>query len=473
MDKYIEVIKENPKIIYPIPTINTPFHKAIKVIFADNTASGRPSPIIDKIMMKEVLPYYANTHSNATTGIMMKNLIKETKDKIREHFNLSPNHKIIFTGNGTTGAVNHLSNLIEPSNFTTINIILSIYEHHSNYLPWLELANKHEHIKIHFIPILDNEDIDLKWLSKKMVELNNDKGCYLNIVSITGCSNITGIYTPIKEISEIVKKYDHEHNYLLLDIACCAPYHKVDGSMVDGMFISMHKFLGGPSTAGLLIADQNLFMKDRPVAPGGGCVVRANTQQVVYDNDLEKRETAGTPNILGIIRIKYVLELKDKYQSIIDRNDMLLSEFVYKYFDMLMSKYPKLSVIFPHKTHKDRLPIISFNIRDMHYNFIVVLLNDLFGIQSRGGISCCGMFGELMRNKFNIDGWCRISFSWLLTKDEINKIINAIEFVIKYGEMFKKYYKYDKEKNLFEYDNEKRFDISNDKLLEYLENTKI
>jgi selenocysteine lyase/cysteine desulfurase len=462
--------QEREDLFYKSPDIKTGFHVGIKLIFADFTASGRPSPIIDRYIQEEVLPYYSNTHSNASCGIKMKGMIGEARDYIRQKYNLSKSHKILFSGNGATGAINHLVKSINLNNFEKINILVSSYEHYSNYLPWIELEKENkDKVNVIIIPNDENENINIKWLEGKLIELNKIKGCILNIITVTGGSNITGIFTDVKSISILVKSQNNEvrRNYLLVDNACIAPYKAFDGSLVDGMYISCHKFLGGTSTPGILIADENLFMYGKPYAPGGGCVAQANKKTIQYYDDIETKESAGTPNIVGIIRIKKIMELQDKYMKIIEHNESEITKYVHMKVSKLMSKYSKFKIIFPNMEINNRLPIIAVHIEEMHYNLITVLLNDLFGIQTRGGISCCGVFGQLMKEKYNINGWCRITFNWTMDKDEIDFILNAVEFVIKYGNLFEKFYQYDKQKNLYNY-NGKTYNININNLLSKL-----
>jgi len=474
MEKIIELTDDDiKKLFYDNPIIETPFVKSAKVIFADYIASGRVSPYIEEWLIKNIYPYYANTHSNASCGIMMKNEINKTKQQIRQLYNLRPSHQIIFTGNGTTGAINHLTNLIDYKKYTKINIYVSVYEHYSNYLPWAEIVKTNKNCSIEYIPINDNDDVDIEWINNKLNQLNSTCDCF-NIFSITGCSNVTGIITPIKEISNIINKYNNgkNNNMLFVDYACSAPYKRIDASYIDAFFISPHKFIGGHSTPGILVADSKLFMNSKPYAPGGGCVKKANCSIIQYEEDLEKKESGGTPNIIGIIKLQKVFDLFEQYEDVISHNEKIITSYIHNELTKIANKYKNIKFIFPNKSTDHRLPIIALAIDDMHYNYIVVLLNDFFGIQTRGGISCCGIFGDLIKKKYNIDGWCRISFHWTMKPTEINYILYAVKFVAKYGNLFKNYYKYDKSKNLFTYSHSRTYNIDPTKM-EYKINQKL
>jgi selenocysteine lyase/cysteine desulfurase len=462
------------KLVYHEPTIKTPFHNKIKIVFADYTASGRPCPLIEKYMETDIMPYYSNTHSNAYCGILMKNKVKETREYLKKILNIKKTQKIIFTGNGATGAINHLVYSIDFTKFKQVNILVSIYEHYSNYIPWVEASKVYTNITVHIIPLDQEDDIDIKWLDSKLGELNKTQDI-LNIVSITGCSNVTGIITPIDKFSKIINKYNSniKNNYFFVDFACSAPYKKIDGNIIDAFFISPHKFIGGVSTPGILVADKTLFMKDKPYAPGGGCVKKATCNTLQYEEDLEKKESGGTPDIYGIIKLKKVFELKEMYTDIIENNEKIIVKYIYKKLTDMTNKYNNLQVIFLNKCLNHRLPIISISINGLHYNYIVVLLNDLFGIQTRGGVSCCGVFGELINKKYGINGWCRISFHWIMKEEEIENILKAIEFITKYGKLFSNLYVYDKKTNIYTYNSNKVYDFNMNTLETLLESKKI
>ena len=451
LDSYIDIPNEILyKLKYKSGIIKTPYSNT-KITYADFIASGLPCPIIEKYIQEKIYPLYSNTHSNAHNGIHMKNLIDDTKNYIKKMLNLSDNYKIIFSGTGTTGAINHLINCIDYSKYYRIIIFITQYEHYSNHLPWIEL--KHQNIKIEIIPLIDNSpEIDLNFLNQSLSYIYNDNidGKTLIICSISACSNINGYILPLAKIRNILNNYPNNnkyHKYLFSDYACSAPYVNIDGSLLDALFFSPHKFIGGQSTPGILIGKKCLFTKDTPFCPGGGCVISANSKQIIYDNDVEKKESGGTPNIIGIIKIKKILELKKGLQNIIEHNEKILSKIIKEKI-----RYYKIYKNFKSVLYNDdteHLPILSFCLTNLHYNFIVVLFNDLFGIQTRGGIGCCGLLAEYIEQKYKYRGWCRISFHWMHNKKTIINIFNALEHIIQFGHKYLNLYYYDKEKNLY------------------------
>jgi selenocysteine lyase/cysteine desulfurase len=458
LDKYINLpTKIKYKLVYKSGNIDTPFIKKLEIINADYTASGQPSPFIDKYIMKNINPYYSNTHSNANNGIYMKNLILETKEYLRKVLNINNDYIILFPGNGTTAAINHLSNLINYKKYGKVVIFISIYEHYSNFLPWLKMKNTHNNIILEYIS-LKNELLDLEYLDNKLNYYYSNKNKFktLIICSIMDCSNVTGLKLPLTNIKNILNKYQNNdlfHKYLFVDFACSAPYIDIDSSQYDAIFFSPHKFIGGVSTPGVLIGRKCLFMYECPYTVGGGCVKKSNNEEITYDINIEAKESAGTPNIIGIIKLKEIFELKENFKHIIINNENILNKILKKKLIYLMNKYDNFKMILYDINEINRLPIIAFSIENLHYNLVVILFNDLFGIQTRGGISCCGLLADYIYKKYNIKGWCRISFHWIMDINTILKILNSLEYIIKYGHQYIKYYTYDNNTNLYKYNN--------------------
>jgi selenocysteine lyase/cysteine desulfurase len=433
-------------LVYPSPTIRTPYFKAIELVFADDTATGRPSPLIDHTMTKKIMPYYANTHSNSYTGLLMRKYVNRTKQFIREYYNLTPDHVIIFTGSGATAAINHIVNSIDVTAHQAINIMVSLYEHHSNYLPWVELEKRNQNVTVKIIPMDSRGLIDLEKLEQMIDPLA------MNIVSITACSNVTGQITDQTMVIKKVKSFPN--TLIMMDYACLSPYKQLDLSEIDGAFISGHKFLGGTGCPGLLITKKILFEKSTPFCPGGGCVVRADSHSIEYSHDIEAKESAGTPNIAGIIRFYYVLKLQQRSLDTIHRNEMHLVQYVDKKLESMCQKYSGLKLISLDSDclsnrSSDCLPIYSVSISGLHYNYVVTLFNDMFGIQVRGGVSCCGNLADYMKSNQNIDGWTRVTFSWRMDDRTVDYILDALEFIVRKGTHYLDQYTFNKATNLW------------------------
>lgn len=453
--KYIDIPNDTiDKLLYDTNTISTPFHNEIKVINADYTASGRPSPIVEHFISKNIYPYYSNTHSNSHNGIYMKNKINYTKSYLKKILNLNDDYIILFTGNGTTAAINHISNSIDYNKYDRVIIFLSIYEHYSNFLPWLKNKKIYNNIIIEYIPLID-EELDLKFLFYKLLYYYNYSYKYntLVICSIIACSNVTGYILPLDNIIFILNKFNNHTNfnkYIFVDFACSAPYINIDCSKYDAVFFSPHKFIGGTSTPGILVSKKCLFMNNCPFIVGGGCVKKSNYENIIFDDNMETKESAGTPNIIGIIKLLKIFQIKHSFINIIQNNEHIINNIISKKIKYFITTYPNFKIIL-YPFNKNKLPIIAFSIDNLHYNLIVKLLNDIYGIQTRGGINCCGLLANHIKKIFNIDGWCRVTFHWTMKYNTIIYILNAIEYIIINGHKYINKYHYNNNTNLFEF----------------------
>lgn len=462
-------MKDCEKLTYESGKCINPFtHESNRIIFADDTASGRPCPLIDRLVEKNIYPYYSNTHSNALCGSLMKKMVNQTYDIIRENFRVKSDKKIIFNGNGCTGAINHLINKIDVTKYKKIVIHTTPFEHHSNYLPWIELLKKHscfhnyDDYKINYRIMPYDSDYNiitedyLNNLQKELSESDITLTTRLDIFALTGCSNVTGKRYDLQygDLRIFVNDYHKKHNYkmyIFIDYACSAPYIDIDMRLWDGCAFSGHKFLGGQATPGVLIVNEDLLQIDTPYQPGGGCVNEADIYHVEYKHDKELLEMCGTPGIVGIIRLGYVLLTKQSIHDKIEKNESSMSEYIKSYIIKLCAKYPELRVIGLNQKTKDDLPIFSVSIKGMHYNLVTVLFNDLFGIQTRGGLSCAGTFGKIIKEQHNINGWCRITFNYLLKRRDIGKILKGLEYILINKDTLRKYYSYNKNTNTYSF----------------------
>jgi selenocysteine lyase/cysteine desulfurase len=251
-----------------------------------------------------------------------------------------------------------------------------------------------------------------------------------------------------------------------VDFAAAAPYVDINmhpenkNEKLDAIFFSPHKFLGGPGTSGVLIFDSKLYNRAVPDNPGGGTVDWTNPWGGhKYIEDIELREDGGTPGFLQAIKTALCIKLKEEIgvDNILQREHELL-EIAFSRFE----KIPSLHILA--QESKNRLGVISFYVEDIHYNLMVRILNDRFGIQMRGGCSCAGTYGHYLlhvdptRSKRITDkinhgdlsekpGWVRFSLHPTMTNDELNFILNAIEEIIKNIDEWSKDYTYSSKTN--------------------------
>lgn len=439
-----------------------------KIIYADWIASGRLYEPIEKILKERFGPFVGNTHSESSiTGTSMTKAYKEAKRIIKKHVNADHNDVLIFSGYGMTSAVNKFQRLLglripeQLQKYVHIPkeekpvVFLTHMEHHSNQTSWLET--------ICDVVLIEPDDKGLVNINHLEHLLKLYEHRKLKIGSFTAASNVTGIQPPIYKMAELMHKYD---GVCFVDFAAAAPYvdinmhPEIDEQKLDAIFFSPHKFLGGPGTSGVLIFDSKLYNRKVPDHPGGGTVDWTNPWgEHKYIEDIEIREDGGTPGFLQAIKTALVIKLKEEMgvENILQREHELLSNA----FDKL-KKINGLHILAAE--HEERLGVISFYLENIHYNLMVKLLNDKYGIQVRGGCSCAGTYGHYLlhvdptRSKHITDkinqgdlsekpGWVRLSIHPTMTNDELLFIINAIEEVIHNADIWSKDYIYSKKTN--------------------------
>jgi selenocysteine lyase/cysteine desulfurase len=453
-----------------------------KIIYADWIASGRLYIEIENKMLEQFGPYVGNTHSEASiTGTTMTHAYHHARDIIKSHVNASKDDVIITAGSGMTGVINKLQRILglrvpeQLKDFTNLPaelrpvVFLTHMEHHSNQTSWLET--------IADVIVLDPDQLGLVNPITLQNQLSKYSDRKLKIGSFTSCSNVTGIRTPYHELAKIMHK---NGGYCFIDFACSAPYdiinmHPQDPEeKLDAIFFSPHKFLGGPATPGVLIFDSNLYHNQVPDNPGGGTVDWTNPWgRHKFVNNIEAREDGGTPQFLQTIKAALAIQLKNKMSSekIVEREEELI-EIV---FDEL-EKIPSLHILAGHI--KQRLGAISFYVDGIHYNLIVKILNDRFGIQVRGGCSCAGTYGHFLLHvdqnysneiteKINHGdlskkpGWVRLSLHPTMTNSEIHFICSAIKQTVDNIIEWQLDYNYDIHTNEFFHKNSENQDYQN------------
>lgn len=447
-----------------------------KVIYADWIASGRMYEPIEKMFSEKVFPNVANTHTETNfTGTSMTNAYKLARKIIKNHVNASPTDVLICTASGMTGVVNKFQRIlglkihekfrenIDQSEHERPVVFITHMEHHSNQTSWNEtLAD------VCIIPPTTEGLVDLDAFRSMMHEYKDRK---TKIAAVTSCSNVTGIKTPYYEIAQIIHDYN---GYCFVDFACSAPYIDIDmhpsaypGGDLDAIYFSPHKFLGGPGSPGVLIFNQDLYKNTIPDDPGGGTVDYTNPWgESVYHESIEEREDSGTPPFLQTIKCAMAIKVKEQMgvDNILAR-EKELNAYVFSRFKAIPNIHLFAGNI------EDRLGVFSFFVENAHFNLIVKLLNDLHGIQVRGGCSCAGTYGhylfeisinkshEIRQKIVNGDlsqkpGWIRLSVHPTLTNDEIKMIMDAIEDIAKNFKVYEKDYVYDVRKNEYYHCNE-------------------
>ncbi|CAN6349172.1 unnamed protein product [Urochloa humidicola] len=465
---------------------DTPFGRRV-LTYADQTASGRSLRYIEDYIANEVLPFYGNTHTeDSHVGSKTTRLVHKAARYVKRCMGAGAGDALLFCGAGTTAAIKRLQEVIGVAAPPSVElrgrlaaqlrteerwvVFVGPYEHHSNLLSWRRsLADVIE------IGVDGDGLVDVAALRRALASPEYADRPMLG--SFSACSNVTGVTTDTRQLARVL----HQHGaFACFDFAASGPYVKIDmkSGEIDGydaVFLSPHKFVGGPGTPGILLMNKALYRLNSqpPSTCGGGTVAYVNgfnENDTLYYDDIEEREDDGTPPIIQKIRASLAFWVKEY----IGYDMMSIRERVYS--EMAMKRLvsnPNVRVL--GNTKVERLPIFSFliyppvsnssdtrhkRLLPLHGRFVTRLLNDLFGIQARGGCACAGPYGHTLLNIENElslrirtmilkgysglkPGWTRLSFSYYLSKEEFKFILAAIEFIASYGHRFLPLYKFD------------------------------
>jgi selenocysteine lyase/cysteine desulfurase len=473
-------------------TFTTPFGERM-LVYCDYTASGRCLRFVERYLVG-LQRHYANTHTeDDVTGRSMTQLLHEAERSIKRSVNAGPNGRIIACGTGATAAIDKLQQMIgvaispatralllglvreslTPEGVARLEehlkrrrplVFVGPYEHHSNEVTWREgLA---EVVEVDLAP---DGSISLAHLESVLRDPRCDGR--LRIGSFSAASNVTGMISPVHEIARLL----HRRGALAcFDYAASAPYVRIDMNpdpgpeggdpSLDAVFISPHKFLGGPGSCGVLVFNDRIYHRELPPTVGGGGTV----SYVGYDGqdfltDIEEREKAGTPGVLQMLKAALAFQIKRAVgeERIAAREEDLVARAMGRWADN-----PRIEIL-GNSDPRRRIGIVSFNVKDrsgryLHPKFVTTLANDLFGIQSRAGCSCAGPYGHrllgidrptseryrawIRRGYHGIKpGWCRVGFHYVMDDAEAEYVVDAVDFIGRRGDLFAPLYRFDTE----------------------------
>jgi len=460
-DRLIQAVAE--AVVGDDLAITTPFGLR-RLVYADYTASGRALSFVEDFVREQVLPWYANTHTEASaTGLVTGRLREQARAAVREAAGAGDDTAVIFAGSGCTAAIDKLVGILQlripadldrryglsqriPTAERPV-VLVGPYEHHSNELAWRETT-----ADVVEVPASADGRIDLAALEAELVRHAERP---LRIGSFSAASNVTGVLTNTHAVARIL----HRHGALaFFDFAAAAPYVDIamDGlpgepdTAKDAVFVSPHKFVGGPGTPGVLLLRRVLARNSVPVMPGGGTVSFVTAHEHAYLADVEHREEGGTPAIVESVRAGLVMRLRQAVgaDAIRRREQDLLQRALERW-----RANPAIEIL--GDTGADRLAVVSFTVRSpagrlLHHNYLVALLNDLLGVQARGGCSCAGPYGHRL---LGIDdtrsarfthavgtgcgglkpGWVRINLNYFLPDEVAGYLVEAVDLVATHG----------------------------------------
>ncbi|XP_043719461.1 probable cysteine desulfurase [Telopea speciosissima] len=476
---------------------DTPFGKR-RLTYADHTASGRGLRYIEDFIINNVLPFYGNTHtSDSYVGHKTSKMVKEATRYIKSCLGAGSNDALLFCGSGTTAAIKRLQEVMGITVPCTMRdrliqrlrieerwvVFVGPYEHHSNLLSW-----RNSLAEVIEIGLDDNGLLDMEALKHQLKFYKDANRPMLG--SFSACSNVTGIYSDTTTIARLL----HQHGaFACFDFAASGPYVEINmrsGELegYDAIFLSLHKFLGGPGTPGILLMNKALYKLTSfaaPSTPGGGTVDFVNgfsEKHTLYYEDVEEREDAGTPPIVQKIRAALAFWVKDfiGYDVIEKQEQVYISEALNRLLPnpniwvLGNTRAPRLAILsflifsttnssssYDHHLNTERADPSLYmwaetgNKRDkpLHGPFVAKLLNDLFGIQARAGCACAAPYGHhllgvdearslafrsaIQKGYAGVKpGWTRVSFPYYMSSEEFEFILVALEFIALYGQLF-------------------------------------
>jgi selenocysteine lyase/cysteine desulfurase len=405
-------------------------------VYVDHTASGRALGMVEEYLRRQVLPRYANTHTeSSSTGRAMGGLREQARELILREVGGTDEHAVIFCGSGVTAAIHKLAAML-PLTADSV-VLVGPYEHHSNELIWRESP-----ARVVVVDATPDGQLDLGCLLRL---LESHKDAPLLVGSFSAASNVTGLITDIDHVSSMLTAYGAVACW---DYASAGPYLPIRMADKHAVFLSPHKFLGGPQTPGVLVVRRDL-VPARPTVPGGGTIAFVSPAGELYAPDPVMREEGGTPSIVESIRAGLAFMVKrDVGPDLIHARHAAVTERVIERW----RDHPTLELL--GSLDAPRLPIFSFRLRHgdklLHHAFVVAVLSDLFGIQARGGCSCAGPYGhrllhipparsqglheECARGRLGIKpGWTRVSFPYIASDEVVDYVLDAVDIIAEYG----------------------------------------
>lgn len=414
-----------------------------KLLYADYVASGRALRQVETFVMEKVLPFYANSHTEASfCGGMMTRMRREARATIAAHCGANDGFATVFAGAGATAGLNRLVHLLGVPEAVARGenplVLLGPYEHHSNILPWRESG-----AEVIEIAEAATGGPDMDALKAALIAAHGRR----IVGAFSAASNVTGIMTDADAVTRMLKAYGA---LAVWDYAGAGPYLPIDmragtDAEKDAVVVSAHKFVGGPGASGVMIVRKAAVCSRRMFQPGGGTVKFVSPTAHDFSSDITTREEAGTPNVIGDIRAALVFMVKAAIgQARMDaRHSALRARALRVWRD-------NPNIVLMGNADAQALPIFSFRVRDavkggyLHHQLFTRLLSDVYGIQARGGCACAGPYAHrllgisaaesdairaaiLRGEEMEKPGWTRLNLSVLMDDAKADRVIAAVD----------------------------------------------
>ncbi|XP_014604764.1 PREDICTED: uncharacterized protein LOC106787160 [Polistes canadensis] len=426
-----------------------------KVVFCDYTATGRSLQFLEEYIAKEVLPCLGDTRSSTSICSLQSSLFRhEARDIVRHAVGAGDQDAVLFTGQGSAGALRTLLRLLDLSKSTVV--FVGPFEHHDNLQPWREYG-----VKIVRVSETREGFLDLNELERGLAKMRSE-----GVAQMIGCFSAASCITGVLADDVATTLLLHQYGALSIwDYTTAAPYTQIDmnphlpgmsesTAHKDAIFFAGHKFVGGVQSPGVLVSKQFLLMDE----------IRAEDMRDThrYLNNPELRDESGTAGVVESIRCGLAIQLKENVtpRAIVNRQDKISRQVLAH-----VRTIPELILLGSASQNVKRLPIFSFMVRHprgtfLHHNFVCAVLNDVFGIQARSGCACVGRYAhnlmgidtELAKEYENLlmqsqrnegseefktealrPGFAKLSFPYFMSEAEVAFILEALKMVATEG----------------------------------------
>ncbi|NMC21236.1 MAG: cysteine desulfurase [Thermogutta sp.] len=397
----------DPSLFRPdFPILRKVLRDGIPLVYLDNAATTqRPRQVI-----AAVVDTYEHHYSNVHRGIHTladetTELYEGARDRLREFLNAAEREEIIFTS-GATAGINLVARAWGDANVREGDeILLTEMEHHSNMVPWYQLAERTGAVVRH-LPLTEDGRLDLRSLPQLLTEKTK-------LLAVTAVSNVLGTINPLQELIPAAHAVGAR---VLVDGAQSVPHHPTDVQRLDADFLAFsgHKMLG-PTGVGVLYAKREI-LESMPPFLGGGSMIHEVTLEGFVPGDIPARFEAGTPPIAGVIGLRAAVDyLETVGLSRVETHERRLTERLHA----ALAEVDGARILGPDPAYKGG--IVSFVLRDLHAQDLAHLL-DRFGVAVRAGHHCA----MPLHRRYGVAASARASFYFYNTSEDVDHLVEAV-----------------------------------------------